>query len=295
MRISDRVLTNGVRTNLNTNTQRMVRVERELSSGRRINAPSDDPAAAATALRYRTDIALNDQFTRTVDNAKARLGAADSSLGSLTDVLQRARELTVQAGSATISNGQLKSIATEINELLHNAVQIGNTSFGGQFLFSGTKTTTAPFTAVGDLPPTVTYTGNSNPMLQDLGQDASIQVDTPGNTAMLPAMNTLIQIRDALNAGDRNTANTVGLPALDTALDGVLQMRGSIGARVNRLESLGLRMSEERTNLQGLKSVLEDIDVADTVVRLNAARNVYEASLGAAAKAIQPSLAQFLS
>src|SRR5262245_29032368 len=111
MRISDRVLVDGVRANLNANTQRMARVERELSSGRKINAPSDDPAAAATALRHRTDIALNEQFTRTVDSAAARLGAADTSLGSLTDVLQRARELTVQAGSATISDDQLKSIA----------------------------------------------------------------------------------------------------------------------------------------------------------------------------------------
>jgi flagellar hook-associated protein 3 FlgL len=294
MRISDRVLTNGVRANLNANTQRMVRVERELSSGRKINAPSDDPAAAATALRHRTDIALNEQFTRTVDNATARLGAADTALGSLTDVLQRARELTVQAGSATISDDQLKSIATEINELLHHAVQIGNTNFGGQFLFSGTRTTTPPFTAVGDLPPAVTYAGNNNSIVLDLGHDASIQVDTPGDSAMLPAMNTLIQIRNALNSADRNTATTVGLPALDTAIDNVLQMRGTIGARVNRLESLSLRMGEEHINLQGLKSVLEDIDVADTVVRLNAARNVYEAALGAAAKAIQPTLADFL-
>jgi flagellar hook-associated protein 3 FlgL len=74
----------------------------------------------------------------------------------------------------------------------------------------------------------------------------------------------------------------------------MLQTRGSIGARVNRLDSLTERMGDEMTNLEGIKSQLEDIDVADTIVRLNAAQNVYQAALGAAGKAIQPSLADFL-
>ena len=294
MRIADRVLTDNVRTNLNHNVDRLMRVQKELSSGRRINAPSDDPAAAATALRYRTDIKLNEQFSRTTDAAKARLGAADTALGSLTDIMQRARELTVQAGSSAISDDQLKAISTELNQLLHSAVQVGNTGFGGQFLFSGTKTTTAPFDATGDEPATVTYQGNDNAIVQDLGQDAQVRVDVPGDQAILPAMQALIQVRDALSSGNRSAASSAGLPAIDQALDDVLRTRGGIGARVNRFDALGDRMDTERTNLQGLQSGLEDIDMADTIVRLNSARNVYEAALGAAAKAIQPSLAEFL-
>lgn len=294
MRIPDRVITDSVKANVSINIARMMKVERELSSGRRINAPSDDPAAAAAALRLRADIAMSEQFTRNVDAAAARLSATDSALGSLTDVLQRARELTVQAGSAGISPGQLTSIGTEINQLLHHAVQIGNSSFGGQFLFSGTKTTTAAFTAVGDVPAAVTYQGNSAAILQDVGDSAQVQMNVTGDQGLLPAMNALIQVRDALNAGDRATAIQGGLTALDAALEGVLQQRGSIGARMNRLESLGVRIADERTNLHGLKGNLEDVDMADTIVRLNSARNVYEAALGAAAQVIQKSLVQFL-
>jgi flagellar hook-associated protein 3 FlgL len=294
MRIADRALTDSVRANLNANNERLLKVQRELSSGRRINAPSDDPAGAAMSLRHRTDIALSEQYSRTVDSASSRLGAADSALGSLTDVLQRARELTVQAGSAAISPSQLSSIGTEINQILHQAVQIGNTNFGGQYIFAGTKSTTSPFTAAGDTPATVTYNGNANPITLGLGQGAQVQVDVPGDQAILPAMNALIQIRDALNAGDRTAATTAGLPALDAAMDAVSQTRGTVGARVNRLESLGQQIDSDRINLQGLQSQIEDIDVADTIVRLNASMNVYQAALGAAAKAIQPSLAEFL-
>lgn len=294
MRVTDRILVDTVRVNLNSNRGALTRIENELSSGKKITKPSDDPAGTNIALRYRTDIALNVQFERAANAGKARLSAADAALGSLTEVVQRARELTVQAGTGTLAPDQMRAIATEINQLLHNAIQIGNTSFGGQFLFAGTKTTTVPFVAGGETPAAVLYDGNANPIAIDVGPNATIGVDVPGNLAIQPSINALIQIRDALNAGDQDAATTIGLPALDTAIDGMLQIRGGIGARVNRLESLATRMSDERTNLEGLKGQIEDIDVADTIVRLNSARNVYEAALGAAAKAIQPSLADFI-
>jgi flagellar hook-associated protein 3 FlgL len=294
MRISDRVLTDHVRTSLNANTVKLARIEREIATGRRINVPSDDPAAAATALRHRTDVAMSEQFSRTVQAASSRLSAADTALGGLTEVIQRARELTIKAGAGSLGQDQLNSIATEINQLLHSAVQIGNTNFGGQFLFAGTRTTTAPFSVATEVPPAVTYNGNTSAIEHDVGQGVTVRVDLPGNQAILPAMDALIQIRDALTAGDTDTATQAGLRALDTALDGVLQTRGSIGARVNRLEDLNNRLDDERTNLKTLQSSLEDVDMADTIVRLNIARNVYEASLGAAAKAIQPTLVEFL-
>lgn len=294
MRVTDRVLVDTVRVNLNTNRGSLTRIEKELSSGKRITKPSDDPAGTNIALRYRTDISMNAQFERAATAGKSRLSAADAALGSMTEVVQRARELTVQAGTGTLAPDQMRAVATEINQLIHNAIQIGNTSFAGQFLFAGTKTTTVPFVASGETPAAVPYNGNSNPISIDIGPNATIGVDVPGNVAIQPSINALIQIRDALNAGDQNAATAAGLPALDTAIDGMLQIRGGIGARVNRLESLATRMSDERINLEGLKGQIEDIDVADTIVRLNSARNVYEAALGAAAKAIQPSLADFI-
>jgi flagellar hook-associated protein 3 FlgL len=294
MRISDRVLTDHVRTNLNASMVKLARIEREIATGRRINVPSDDPAAAATALRHRTDVSMSEQYTRTVQAASSRLSAADTALGGLTEVLQRARELTIKSGAGSLGQDQINSIATEINQLLHSAVQIGNTNFGGQFLFAGTRTTTAPFSVATEVPPAVVYSGNANAIEQDVGQGVKVRVDLPGDQTIQPVMNALIQIRDALTAGDTDAATQAGLAALDNSLDGVLQTRGSVGARVNRLEDLHSRLDDERTNLKTLQSNLEDVDMADTIVQLNIARNVYEASLGAAAKAIQPTLIDFL-
>lgn len=296
MRISDRILFDGVRANLQHNLGQVARVGEELASGRRLHAPSDDPVATAQALRHRRDLALNQQYLRGVDAARARLSAVDQALGGLTETLQRARELALQAGSGVLGTDQMQAIGVELNQLVQHAIQLGNTSFAGQFLFAGTKTTTPPFVPTGDpnMPASVTYMGNAVAIRQDLGQGVQVRVDVPGDQAVQPAIQALIQLRDAVNAGDGVTATGPALSALDGALDTVLQVRGSVGARVNRLDAIGNQLMEEHTSLEGLRSGLEDIDVADAVVRLNAARNVYEAALGAAARAIQPSLLDFL-
>jgi flagellar hook-associated protein 3 FlgL len=294
MRISDRSRLEGVRANLARSLNKMDRVNREVSTGRRIQYPSDDPAGAATALRYRADLALGEQFSRTANASRARLEASDSALGGLTDVIQRARELTLRAGSPSASAAELQSAAVEVNQLLKQAVQLGNTSFAGRFLFGGTLTTAAPFSAAGDTPMAVAYAGNGGAIDQEIGQGTLVRTNIPGDQAFLPAMDALIQIRNALSNGDGIGAIEAGLPALDSALDGLLRTRGDIGARVNHLESVEQKLSMEQVNLTSLKASVEDVDLADTVVRLNEARNVWEAALGAAAKAIQPTLVDFL-
>ena len=294
-RISTASLNTIVRNNLNANVDRLLKVQREVSSGRRLNQPSDDPAATQATMRYRTDVLVSEQQSRTVASVKARLGTADQALGSLTDLLQRARELTIQAGSGSLTTSQLQAIGAELNELIPNAVQIGNTTYGGQYLFAGTKTTTAPFTTTGDPPASVSFNGNTAEIIQDLGQGSQVRVDVRGDQLFQPAIEALIRLRDAITSGDRVTATGAsGLGALDEAINGVVQQRGGIGARVNRLEALDGRMAEERTSLRSLQSGLEDTDIADAMVRLEAARTTYQAALGAAAKAIQPSLVDFL-
>jgi flagellar hook-associated protein 3 FlgL len=295
MRISDRMLHNTVRANLVANQRRMLEVEDEITSGKKVRRPSDDPSAVASILRHRADVAANAQDQRTVNSANSRLSAADSALATVTEILHRATELTVQAGSDAIGTSHLQSIGAEINELLKQTVQVGNTRFTGQYLFGGSKTTTPPFkAAAGDTPAGVTYEGNSEPVTYELDGGIKIRVDVPGDDALRSTLDALIAIRDKVNAGDGRGASEAGLPALDAALDQVLLVRGSVGARVNMLEETEARLGDQETNLKGLQSRLEDIDLADAMVRFNSARTTYEAALGAAAKVLQPTLVDYL-
>jgi flagellar hook-associated protein 3 FlgL len=294
MRITDRMLTNTVRANLGANQRRMMAVQDEITSGKKVRRPSDDPSAVASIIRHRADVAANAQDQRTVSSATSRLFAADGALATITEVLHRARELTVQAGSDAMGTSHLQAISTEINELLKHAVQTGNTRFTGQYIFGGSKTTTPPFEAAGAVPAAVTYNGNTAPVSYELDGAIELRVDIPGDETFRPTLDALIQIRNAITSGDGKTAAEVGLPALDAALDQVLLTRGTIGARMNMLEETGSRLESDATNLKGLQSRLEDVDLTDAIVRLNSARTTYEAALGAAAKALMPSLVDYL-
>ncbi len=294
LRFPDRVLSDTVRFDLNTNLGNLTSVEQELATGKRINSPSDDPVATASVMRYNNDIALDNQFTRTAGDAKSRLDAADTALSSLTDVMQRVRELTVQAGSGTLNATDLTAIGNELNQLVGQAVQIGNTKVGNQYIFAGTKTTTVPFAPVGGaVPASVAFNGDSNPINVPTGQGTQTRVNVDGNATFAPVLSAIIQIRDAVNTN--NTAGIQGaLTTIDNAMDGVSQQRGTIGATSNGLDALTNRISAELTTFQSQRSQLQDTDMADAAVRLNQAQNVYQAALGAAAKAVQQSLADFL-
>src|SRR5579871_4114048 len=101
-RVTDLTNIDRLRQNITSNNERLAQVSVELSTGQRINTPSDDPTGTAAALQYSAAIATEAELTKSADAAKSRLSAADAALGSLTDVLQSARQLTVQAGSGTL-------------------------------------------------------------------------------------------------------------------------------------------------------------------------------------------------
>ena len=295
MRISDRMLSDNIRTDLQNSLQSLSTLQTELATGKRINLPSDDPAGTATVMRLSADIANDNEAQRVGQNAIGRLNAADAALGSLDDILQRARELAVQGGTATISPADEQNIAAEVNQLANQAIQLGNTNFGGVYIFGGTQTTTAPFTAVGGQTPTsATYNGNATPINLMLGAGASVQVDAPGSQAIAPAITALIALRDGLNSGTPQQASSAAIGQIDNALDNVQTQRGTIGARTNGLTTLLAQIGDETTNLTGMQSNLADVDITDVTVRLQSAQNVYQAALGTAAKVIVPSLAEFL-
>jgi len=124
--------------------------QRQISSGRRILTPSDDPLAAARALEIRESIGRLEQFDRNANVAANRLGQEESALGSVNNVLQRVRELALQANNATQTNESRRMIAVEMRQNLDQLVQIANQKDGnGSYLFSGNLESTTPVTRTG--------------------------------------------------------------------------------------------------------------------------------------------------
>src|SRR5450432_301500 len=134
----------------------------QLATGRRVNVPSDDPAAAATLSLNHAQASQDDQFLTVIGGVSARLQVADSTIGSVVSSLDRAISLGVEAGGgATLPDADRSAIAQELQGVQQQILGLANTSFQGTYLFGGTADTSAPFSADAASPSGVTYKGNS--------------------------------------------------------------------------------------------------------------------------------------
>ncbi|HEY1975400.1 MAG TPA: flagellar hook-associated protein FlgL [Candidatus Baltobacteraceae bacterium] len=141
----------------------------QLSSGKAVNVPGDDPTQIAQDLNVRTDIGVQTQVGENLTNVSSQLTTVDGALSSLTSVLQSARSLAIEGASDTNTPSQLQEIAHQVYQLLQQSVGIANTQYGGSYVFAGTATpSSAPVVLTGSPATAVTFNGNNVAQTQAL-------------------------------------------------------------------------------------------------------------------------------
>jgi flagellar hook-associated protein 3 FlgL len=294
MRVTEQGRINNQIGYLATAAGRLDKTQQQLASGTKITHASDDPSGTASALSYRDSIAFETQMRRNMDDGTAFLNITDSALSSASDALQRARDLTVQASNGALGASDKAAIAQEINQIIGSVAQVANTDFGGVFIFSGQKSQTAAYQVTGNPPTAVTFQGDTGSRLHRISAQDVVPVNVAGSQAFGTIFNDLITLRDNLNSNAPSTAISPAIGQIDTALDHILASRSDVGARVNRLESASSRSLDTDTALQQLKSGVEDTDMTEAVVNLQAQQNALQAAMGAIAASMKTSLLNFL-
>ena len=295
MRITSRIMMDRALSNFTSVQAKLAEFQEQLSTGKRIRRPSDDPAGMTRALAIRRNQRMSTQYRRDIDAGLSRLTATEAGLGSVTDLLQRARELAVAASNDTVGQTERAQRAAEVQGLLDEAVTIGNLNFAGQYLFAGHQTTAAPFTPVGSPATAVTYTGDTGVIERDVSVGVRVTVNIPGDQAFGGVFTTLIALRDAMQSGDTTTLRTSSLADLDAELDKGLQIRGQLASATRRLEGTRDRLEQADIAEKQQLTEIEDADIVETIVNLNAQQMVYEAALASAARGMSMTLLNFLS
>ncbi|HEX3466646.1 MAG TPA: flagellar hook-associated protein FlgL [Candidatus Elarobacter sp.] len=189
----------------------------ELSSGKQLNAPSDDPSQIAQDLQLHVTIDTTTQQSTNVQNAVNELTQTDSALSSLTSVMQSAQTLATQGASDTLSASQRASLADQVDQLLQQAIAIGNTQYDGKYVFAGTSTSAnPPVVAQGNPISGVTFTGNEQAQGQLIYNDQQFALSTTFQSAFNfnssdgspDIFQTLINLRDTLQNGTAADAST---------------------------------------------------------------------------------------
>jgi flagellar hook-associated protein 3 FlgL len=302
MRITTQMTTTGVLANINNVQQQMATTQQQLSTGLKINQPSDDPYGASLAIQLKNDLSNLGNYQSSVTDGTAWASAADTSLTNVMSMLQRAQELTVQASNGDESATDLSATADEIDQLADAMKQEANAQYNGQYVFSGTATGTAPYSsATGD-----TFQGNTGAITRTIGPNSSLQVnvDISGvlgsgtSAADGKLLDTLRTIASDMRSGNGSgvadlSSNQLG--NLQNSLNSLEQLQANVGAVQNRLTLAGTRIQGLQNSDTAALSNDEDVNMAQAVTSFSNEQAAFSAALRAGASIVQSSLMDFLN
>lgn len=273
------------------------KLQNQVATGQRILSADEDPAATARILNHQSELRRVDQFD---DNATRAIEISQATFAGLSDVKEisdRASELATLGRSPTGPEA-LGAYSAEVNQLIEQLLQVGNTRLGNDHLFAGTAVDTPPYTATRDASGNVTsvaYAGNASVASIPLSEVASVSPSSSPDTnlAIRDLLNQLVSLRDALSANDSAGIATTqsdlinGEDALVTALaaTGAVQTR----IEVNRAQQQG--RGDSLVELIGRET---SVDLPDAIVRLNQSQVAYQASLQSAANIMKLSLLDYI-
>lgn len=180
MRIADKMQYNQVNQNVAKNRTEMSELQNQAATQKRLTKPSDDPLAAARVLSARTEERGNQQYIKNINNAKSFLEFTDQSLGELSEILIRVKELAISQANDASGNEQSRQVtASEVEQIYNQSIQIGNRKLGDRFIFGGSQTQAAPFDQDGN------YIGNDSDMKIGIHKDTFVSMNIPGNKIFL--------------------------------------------------------------------------------------------------------------
>ncbi|WP_040337297.1 flagellar hook-associated protein FlgL [Candidatus Blastococcus massiliensis] len=293
MRITQRAVTLTSLQGLNRNLDAFAKLQNQLTSGRVINKPSDSPTGANRAMQTRSELASNAQQARNISDATGWLEQADTTLRQMLDTVRRVRDLTVQGlntGSSSASSQE--ALAIEVASLREGLLGLANTKVQGRPVFGGVTAGTDAYDANG------TFVGIPDTEVNRRISDSEVlRVDVTGPEAFGDGAGNLFAVVDRIAASLRASdadALTVDLSDLDALTEGMRTAVADVGSRASRLERVDLINSDRALTLQSQLAQVENIDLPNTIMKVQMQQVGYEAALAATAKALSPTLLDYL-
>ncbi|MCR2822360.1 flagellar hook-associated protein FlgL [Lederbergia panacisoli] len=290
MRVTDSMIARSVMNNINQSYGRLDRLFEQVQTQKKISRPSDDPVVAMKGMFYRTNVIEVEQFKRNFSEARNWVETTDSAIGEATKVMERIRELTVQASNETYDKTQLEAVAEEVAQLKDHLKTIANSKVGDKYIFNGTNTLTAPIDNEGN----VSF-GTDN-VEYELAKGIMVPVNMQGENvfgAGGSVFNVLDRLESALRTGDTKAVGDM-LDDFDASADNMISARAELGARTNRLDFMEERIDNQEIIAKRIMSDNEDVEFEKVLMEFKAQEAVHRAAMSVGARIIQPTLMDFL-
>lgn len=303
-RITQQMTAQTMLTDINQALGRINTTQQELSTGKRIMQPSDDPYGTSLTLQLNNQIANLNSYSNNVTDGTGWAQAGNTALSDITNAVQRVRELVVKASNGTQSLTDMQASGAEVNQLIDEIKQDANTQYNGQYIFAGSATGTQPYQPGSN----DAYAGNAGAVTRQIGPGTTLTVNgnlaavlgtgqtTPGQPAgdgLL--LNTLRNIADDMQSGNASALSTADLKQLDTNLNSAAGLAANLGGVTDRLSMAASRIESLQSSDAQALSNTQDADMAKTEIDFSTEQAALQAALQAGAHIVQQSLMNFLS
>lgn len=291
-RVTNLTMTAAAQRTLQAQQSKLAGLQDKAATLNKISRPSDDPTATGEAMQTRARLAANAQYGRNIEDGGRWLTAADSALGDANNVLNKIRDLTVQAGNGALNKTAKDAIAIQLDGLNQDLLSIANTKHLGRNIFAGSSDTA---TAFGPADPSVFNGVADSSVERRISADQTIRVDADGSKIFGAGDSSVFKLvsdmATALRAGSDISPK---LNDVDAALKNVISGRAEIGTQQVRLDRAGNVNTELGASLDAQKTGIEKADLGSVIMDLKLQETNYQVALAATAKVLQPTLMDFL-
>ena len=292
-RVTERTLMTAFTNSVGRLRRQQAEAQAVLSSQKRLLEPSDDPIGAAQSTRLRGESRELGAYRDSVGVGTAALGAQDSILGEIHDMLIRAREIASSLSGGLSTPEARRTAAEEVAEIERGMVALGNTTVAGRYIFGGLSTSGPAFTSPDDpgFTPGTAYTGSTTPFSVRTARDESVRITTSGGAVFGSSLQAIDDLRQTLAAGNDPVGS---MDPLQAASEDIRQERASVGGRLNRLQSRDREIGNAITTAKTLLSHVEDADLTETITQLAQVQNALQATLTAGNSLLHTTILDYL-
>lgn len=329
MRITNSMLVANYMNNMQRNLANMSTVQNQLSSGKTISRASENPYIAVRTMQLNSEIAANKQYNSNITDTTNWLDTTDTALGQANNIIARIKELTVKAGNGSYSEDEIGAIKDEVVEKIKEFGQVLNTSFDGNYIFGGTKSTSKPIKVDDD--GNISYLSkegntlqpNDNIVKNQIGAQLKTEIsdgvtvqynktavdilnykDSKNNDASVidTLKNLVTQLDIASDKSSTEDAKKNALSELSGKLTeditaigaNISKLRSNVGAMQNRMESAKTTNEDQNYNMTSILSSTDDIDFAEKTMEYSVLQTVYIATLQTSSKVLQNTLLDYV-
>jgi len=296
MRLSTNLFYSQNETNISEANARLYKLQQQLSTGKKLQQPSDDPLATTQIMKFDRVIARTEQFKENISVSERRLSYEETTVDSVVTSLQRVQEIAIRGNSGAMSDDDRRILSDELDEILNHVKGLLNTQDAqGEYMFSGYRGNTQPYVlnAAGD---GYEYQGDTGARFLEIGENSTIQSTDPGSAIFGDSsdnvLNQILDLKTALESGaDLSTA----AEGVNSWYGNIVSQQAQLGSRLRVLEDQEINLTDLKTFTESTRSLFADTDYYEAISQLSLESTALQAAYQSFGKVQQMSLFNYVN